>query len=210
VSDGSGQDRALLRKGSQMLQQAGYVVKNGKRVDANGEPVTIEFLLDEPSFQPHHAPFIKNLGLLGIEATMRLVDPVQYKKRTDDFDFDITVERFNFSTTPGDSLRSYFSSQSAKLNGSYNLAGIADPAIDAMVEKIIAAATRHDLTVACRALDRLVRAGRYWIPHWYLAAHRIAYWDLFGFPPKKPGFARGFPETWWYDAAKAAKLERGN
>jgi microcin C transport system substrate-binding protein len=209
VSDGSGQDRALLRKGSQLLQQAGYPVKDGKRVDAKGEPVTIEFLLDEPTFQPHHAPFIKNLGLLGIDATIRLVDPVQFKKRADEFDFDITVERFNFSTTPGDSLRSYFSSQSAKLNGSFNRAGIADPAIDAMIEKIIEAGTRKELVIACRALDRLIRAGRYWIPHWYLAAHRIAYWDVFGFPPKPPGFARGIPETWWYDAGKAAKLERG-
>ena len=209
VSDGSGQDRALLRKASQLLEQAGYLVKNRKRVDPKGEPVTIEFLLDEPSFQPHHMPFIKNLGVLGIDATPRLVDPVQYRKRVDEFDFDITVERFNFSTTPGDSLRSYFSSQSAKLHGSFNLAGIADPVVDALVETILAAETRYSLIVACRALDRVIRAGRYWIPHWYLAAHRVAYWDVFGFPPKKPGFARGIPETWWYDAEKAAKLERG-
>ena len=86
---------------------------------------------------------------------------------------------------------------------------MADPVIDALIEKIIAADTRADLVIACRALDRVIRAGRYWIPHWYPAAHRIAYWDMFGFPPKKPGFARGIPETWWYDQAKAAKLERG-
>jgi microcin C transport system substrate-binding protein len=206
VSDGSGQDRALLRKASQLLQQAGYPIKNGKRVDPKGEPITIEFLLDEPTFQPHHMPFIKNLGVLGIDATLRLVDPVQFKKRTDEFDFDVTVTRFNFSTTPGDSLRSYFSSQSARLNGSFNLAGIADPVVDALIEKIIAAETRPALITACRALDRVIRAGRYWIPHWYLAAHRIAYWDVFGFPPKPPGYARGIPETWWYDAGKAAKL----
>jgi microcin C transport system substrate-binding protein len=93
--------------------------------------------------------------------------------------------------------------------GSYNRAGIADPAVDALVEEIIAAQTRAELTVACRALDRVIRAGRYWIPHWYLAAHRIAYWDVFAFPPTRPGYARGIPETWWYDAGKAAKLERG-
>jgi microcin C transport system substrate-binding protein len=209
VSDGSGQDRALLRKASQLLQQAGYPIKDGKRVDPKGEPVTIEFLIEEPTFQPHHMPFIKNLGVLGIDATLRIVDPVQFKKRTDEFDFDITTTRFNFSTTPGDSLRSYFSSQSAKLSGSFNLAGISDPAVDTLIEKIIAAETRPSLIVACRALDRVIRAGRYWIPHWYLAAHRVAYWDVFGFPEKKPGFARGIPETWWYDADKAAKLERG-
>ena len=120
-------------------------------------------------------PFIKNLATLGIDATLRVVDPVQYRKRVDEFDFDITVQRFNFSTTPGDSLRSYFSSQSAKMNGSFNLAGIADPAIDALIEKILAADTRGELTIACRALDRVIRAGRYWIPHWYLggAPHRL-------------------------------------
>ena len=209
VSDGSGQDRALLRKASQLLQQAGYVIKDGKRVDAKGVPVTFEFLIDEPSFQPHHMPFIKNLGVLGIEATLRIVDPVQFRKRVDEFDFDVTVQRFGFSTTPGDSLRSYFSSQAAAIKGSQNLGGIADPAVDALIEKIIAAETRSELTTACRALDRVIRAGRYWIPHWYLAAHRMAYWDVFGFPAKKPGFSRGVPETWWYDQEKAAKLERG-
>jgi len=209
VSDGSGQDRAMLRKASQLLQQAGYAIKDGKRVDQKGEPVTFEFLIDEPTFQPHHMPFIKNLATIGIDATLRVVDPVQYRKRVDEFDFDVTVQRFNFSTTPGDSLRSYFTSQSAKMNGSFNVAGVADPVADALVEKILAAETRGELTVACRALDRVIRAGRYWIPHWYLAAHRVAYWDVFGFPEKKPGFSRGIPETWWYDQDKAAKLERG-
>lgn len=209
VSDGSGQDRALLRKASQLLQQAGYAIKDGKRVDPKGERVTFEFLIDEPTFQPHHMPFIKNLGVLGIDATLRIVDPVQFRKRVDEFDFDVTVQRFGFSTTPGDSLRSYFSSQAAAIKGSQNLGGIADPAIDALIEKIIAAETRPALTTACRALDRLIRAGRYWVPHWYLAAHRMAYWDVFGFPARKPGFSRGVPETWWYDQDKAAKLERG-
>jgi microcin C transport system substrate-binding protein len=209
VSDGSGQDRTLLRKASQLLQQAGYPIKDGKRVDAKGEPVTFEFLIDEPTFQPHHMPFIKNLATIGIDATLRVVDPVQYRKRVDDFDYDVTVERFNFSTTPGDSLRSFFSSESANRPGSFNRAGIADPAVDALVEKILATETREQLTIACRALDRVMRAGRYWIPHWYLASHRIAYWDVFGFPPKQPAYTRGIPETWWYDQDKAAKLERG-
>jgi microcin C transport system substrate-binding protein len=208
VSDGSGQDRALLRKASQLLQQAGYTIKDGKRVSPKGERVTIEFLHDEPSFQPHHMPFIKNLATLGIEATLRLVDPVQYRARVDDFDFDVTTQRFSFSTTPGDSLRTYFTSQAAALKGSQNLAGIADPAVDTMIEKIIAADTRPEMVVACRALDRLIRAGRYWIPHWNKASHWIAYWDVFGRPATKPRYARGVLETWWYDEDKAAKLER--
>ena len=208
VSDGSGQDRRLLRRASQLLQEAGFVIKDRKRVQPDGAPVTIEFLFEEPSFQPHHMVFIKNLATLGIEASPRMVDPVQYRKRVDDFDFDITVQRFGFSSTPGDSLRAYFSSQAAGIKGSQNIAGIADPVIDTLIDKIIAAGTREELTFACRALDRVIRAGRYWIPHWYKASHWIAYWDMFGRPAAKPRFARGIPGTWWYDQAKAAKLER--
>jgi microcin C transport system substrate-binding protein len=206
VSDGSGQDRALLRKAAVLLQQAGMVLKDGKRVTPKGERVTIEFLNDEPSFQPHHLPFIKNLATLGIEATLRIVDPVQYKARTDGFDFDIAIDRFSFSSTPGDGLRPYFTAQSAATKGTHNLAGIADPVVDALTEAIIAAPTRRDLVAACKALDRVFRAGRYWIPQWYNPAFRIAYWDVFGHPATKPRYARGIPETWWYDRAKAAKI----
>jgi microcin C transport system substrate-binding protein len=177
-------------------------------VTPNGEPIVIEFLNDEPSFQPHHMPFIKNLATLGIEATLRLVDPVQYHSRTDGFDFDIAVERFSFSSTPGDGLRPFFTAQAAAMKGSHNLAGIADPVMDALVERIIAAPTRRDLIVACKALDRVFRAGRYWIPQWNNPSHWIAYWDLFGHPATKPRYARGIPETWWYDRDKAAKVER--
>jgi microcin C transport system substrate-binding protein len=208
VSDGSGQDRALLRKASALLQQAGLAVKDGKRVTPQGEPISVEFLIDEPSFQPHHMPFIKNLGTLGIEANLRIVDPVQYRKRVDDFDFDLTVQRFSFSTTPGDSLRSFFSSQAAVLKGSQNLAGISDRVIDALIERIIAADNRASLVTACKALDRVIRAGRYWVPHWYKPTHWLAYWDVFGRPATKPRYARGIPETWWYDRAKAANIEQ--
>jgi microcin C transport system substrate-binding protein len=208
VSDGSGQDRALLRKASQILQDAGFPIKNGKRVNAAGEPITIEFLVDEQTFLPHHAALIKNLGTLGIDATPRLVDPVQYLARTNDFDFDVTTLRMNFSTTPGESLRTHFSSTAAATKGSQNLAGIANPAVDGLIDKIIEANTRAELVIAVRALDRLLRAGQYWIPHWYRSAHPIAYWDVFGYPDTAPRYARGVPETWWYDRDKAAKLEK--
>jgi microcin C transport system substrate-binding protein len=208
VSDGSGQDRSMLRHASALLQEAGFVVKDGKRVMPQGEPISVEFLLDEPSFQPHHMPFIKNLGTLGIEANLRIVDPVQYRKRIDDFDFDLTVQRFGFSNTPGDSLRNFFSSQAAAMRGSQNLAGMSDPVIDALIEKIIAADSRASLTTSCRALDRVIRSGRYWIPHWYKASHWLAYWDVFGRPTTKPRYARGVPETWWYDRERLAKIVR--
>jgi microcin C transport system substrate-binding protein len=208
VSDGSGQDRGMLRRGTQLLNEGGFPIKDGKRVLPNGERITVEFLLDEPSFQPHHGPLIKNLATLGIEASIRMVDAVQFRKRVDDFDFDIAVQRFGFSSTPGDSLRSYFSSQAAALKGSQNLAGIADPAIDAMIDTIIAADSRAAMTTACRALDRLIRANRYWIPHWYKASHWLAYWDVFARPKVKPRYAHGVLETWWYDRDRAAKLEQ--
>ena len=210
VSDGSGQDRALLRKSQQLLDQAGLPVKDGKRLLPNSEVFKIEFLLDEPSFQPHHATFIKNLALVGVEAAIRMIDAVQYRARVEAFDFDVTTNRMNFSPTPGDSLRPYFTSQSAATKGSYNLSGVSNPAIDALVEKAIAAETRQDLNTACRALDRLFRVGRYWIPQWYRTTHPIAYWDQFGHPPKPAKYAQGVgaPDNWWYLADKAAKLEQ--
>ena len=151
---------------------------------------------------------VQSSAVLGIDATLRVVDPVQYRARVDAFDFDITVERFSFSATPGDSLRTFFSSQAAATKGTQNLAGIADPAVDALVDTIIAARTRAELTAGCKALDRVIRAGRYWIPHWYKASHWIAYWDVFDYPANKPRYFRGIPETWWYDRNKAAKLEQ--
>ena len=208
VNDGSGDDRAMLRKAAQLIKEAGCTIRDGKRVLPSGEAIAVEFLIDEPTFEPHHMPFIKNLATLGIDATLRIVDPVQYRARLDDFDFDITVDRFGFASTPGDSLRSYFSSQTAALKGSYNLAGIADPVIDSLIETVIAADNHPSLVTACRALDRVIRAGRYWIPQWYKPSHWIAYWDVFGRPPAQPRYFRGIPDTWWYDAGKAAKLQK--
>ena len=209
VSDGSGNDRTLLRHASQLLTKAGYLVKDNKRFTPQGERMTIEFLLDEPSFQPHHMPYIKNLNVLGIEANVRMVDAAQEQLRKNDFDFDIVIQRFGFSTVPGDSLRSYFSQRSAATKGSQNLAGISDPVIDTLIERIVAAPTRPELVTACRALDRVIRSGRYWVPQWNKASHWLAYWDVFDRPTQgKPKYARGIPETWWYDSQKAAQLER--
>jgi microcin C transport system substrate-binding protein len=210
VSDGSGQDRALLRKASQILQDAGFPIKNGKRVDAKGEPITIEFLEDDLQLQAHHSPLIKNLATLGIDASLRIVDPVQYLSRRNEFDFDVTIHRMSFSTTPGELLRIFFSSAAAAAKGSENLIGISDPAVDALIERIIDVKTRAELVVAARALDRVLRAGQYWIPQWHRDSHPIAYWDVFGRPDAAPFYAQagGVPETWWYDRDKAAKLEK--
>jgi microcin C transport system substrate-binding protein len=208
VSDGSGQDRTLLRKAAVLLQAAGFPLKDGKRMTPKGERFGFEFLIDDPGFQPHHLPFVKNLAALGIEATLRVVDPVQYRQRRDGFDFDLTIERFTMSSLPGDGMRSYFTSQAAATKGSNNLSGIADPVIDALIDQMIAADRRAALNVVCRVFDRVFRSGRYWIPQWYRPWYWIAYWDMFGRPATKPRYGRGIPETWWYDSAKAAHLEK--
>jgi microcin C transport system substrate-binding protein len=206
-SDGSGQDRKLLREAGKLLDEAGWQVKDGKRVNDQGEQLTVEFLTFEPTFERILAPYVKNLTLLGIHARIRRVDPAQYQQRLKDFDFDVTTQRYVMRSTPGVELRSYFGSQSADLDGSLNLAGIKDPAVDALIEKVVAAKTREDMTVAARALDRVLRAGHYWVPHWYKGSNTVAYWDKFSRPETKPKYDRGILDTWWFNQAEAAKVE---
>jgi microcin C transport system substrate-binding protein len=207
ATDGSGQDRKLLLEASKLLDDAGWTVKNGVRVNAKGEPLKLEILNYEPAFERVTAPYVKNLQLLGIDASMRMVDPAQYQQRLKGFDFDITTERYSMRDTPGVELRSYFGTDASKIDGSLNLAGITDHAVDTLVERVIAAKSREELTTAARALDRVLRAGHYWVPHWYKASNSIAYWDKFSRPETKPRFDRGVLDTWWYAADKAAKLE---
>jgi len=159
-------------------------------------------------FQRLVTPYVKNLKLLGIDAHMRMVDPAQYQQRLKSFDFDITTERYQMRNTPGVELRSYFGSQAAKMSGSLNLAGISDTAVDVLIERVIAAKSRDELNTAARALDRVLREGHYWVPHWYKPSFNVAYWDKFSRPAVKPRFDRGILDTWWYDEAKAAKLTR--
>jgi microcin C transport system substrate-binding protein len=186
------------------LNNAGWTVKDRRRVNANGEQFAMEFLLTERTFEQHHAAFIRNLGVLGIDAKMRFVDPTQATERTKSFDFDVVVDRFIFPQIPGTALKFYLSSELANTNGSKNLAGIADPVVDALIAKAMAATSKEQLVTACRALDRVLRVGQYWIPHWNKASFWIAYWDQFGHPATKPRYARGIPETWWSDPSKAA------
>jgi len=206
VSNGSGQDRKLLRKATQLLKQAGWTIKNGVSTNRQGEVFTIEFLTFSPSFERIIAPIIKNLKLLGISASIRRVDPAQYQERLKSFDFDITTRRYVLRITPGVELRSYWGSAYANVKGSSNLSGIKDPVVDVLIEKVTAAKSREELTLAARALDRVLRAGNYWIPQWYKASHTVAYWNKFSYPAIKPKYGRGIIETWWYDTAKAAKL----
>jgi len=202
VSDGSGRDRASLQRASKLLDEAGWRIKDKKRVNDKGKPLTLEFLTFDPTFERIVAPYVKNLELLGIDARIRRVDPAQYQQRLKDFDFDVTTRRYVMRNTPGVELRSYFGSHAADLGGSLNLAGIKDPAVDALIEKIIGAESREDMKTAAQALDRILRAGYYWVPHWYKASHSIAYWDKFGRPETKPKFDRGILDTWWFKDAQ--------
>ncbi len=206
ASDGSGQDRKLLRQARKLLEEAGYKVEGGKLVGQDGKPFTIEFVDDDGAGTERFLlPYIKNLKLLGIDASFRVVDPTQLQNRLDSFDYDVVIRRFVGSTTPGVELRDVFTSAVANQAGSSNTSGIADPAVDALVEKVIAAKTREELVTAGRALDRVLRAGHYWVPQWYGATHRLAYWNIFG-RPQKPKYGLGAIETWWIEEAKAAKL----
>ena len=209
VSDGSGQDRHLLRRADELLREAGCKREGGVLKLPNGQPFEIEFLDFQPSLQPHTQPFQANLKRLGIEARSRIVDAAQYQRRMDEYDFDMASRTLGGSPTPGDSLRVVYGSEAGKQPGSQNIAGIADPAVDALIEPIANAKTREELNIACRALDRVLRAGHYWVPMWYRASEWLAYWDQFSRPETKPRFSSGAPGTWWYDAEKAKRIGRG-
>jgi len=209
VSDGSGQDRQLLRRADELLRQAGCKREGGVLKLPNGQPFMIEFLDFQGSLQPHTQPFQSNLKRLGIDARSRIVDAAQYQQRMNEYDFDMTSRALVGTTTPGNDLRTVYTSDAAKTPGTRNIAGIAHPAVDALVETIGNARTREDLNIACRALDRVLRAGHYWVPMWFKASDWIAYWDQFSRPGTKPRFGSGAPGTWWYDAEKAKRIGRG-
>jgi microcin C transport system substrate-binding protein len=207
VSDGSGTDRKLLREAARLLDEAGCKMKDRARVCPNGEVLEIEFLIYENSFERIIAPYVKNLQAIGVPATIRRVDSAQYQRRTKAFDFDVVTSRFVMRLTPGNEMRNYWASENANVEGSVNLAGIKDPVIDALLDKVVEAKSREELVAATRAIDRVLRAGHYWVPQWYKASHHIAYWDKFSGPETKPKYSRGAPDTWWYDAEKAAKVK---
>ncbi len=205
-SDGSGRDRRLLRRAALLLDEAGWRVNEaGQRVNDKKERLKIEFLTQAPTFARIIAPYIRNLKALGIEARIRVVDAAQYRARLKRFDFDMTTERFTLANTPGISLRNLFASAFADLEGSRNLSGVKHPAVDALVEKALAAKTRQELRETLRALDRILRALRLWVPQWHKARHHLAFWDLFARPAVKPRYARGVRDTWWRDPAKSLK-----
>ena len=206
TTDGSGMARDNLKLAAKLLDEAGWTIKDGKRINAKGEPLSIEFLLEEPSLLRVIGPFEKNLRLLGVDFAARQVDSAQYENRIKSYEFDMLIQRFVMQLTPGVELKNYWSSEAAAMTGSRNLAGVANPVVDALIDKVIEAKSRTELTAAARALDRVMRAEHIWVPNWYKASHNIAAWNKFSWPDTKPRYASGVLDTWWYDAAKAAKL----
>ncbi|MEZ5816908.1 MAG: extracellular solute-binding protein [Hyphomicrobiaceae bacterium] len=212
-SDGSGSDRKLLRGALKLLSEAGWKLDTRSNPpvlrDAKGETLDVEFLNSGgPTFERIIGPYIKNLEAIGVRATLRNVDAAQYQRRVKSHDYDIISTRFTMRLTPGIELYNYFGSEAADNEGSSNQAGIKDPVVDALIARVISAKSRDELNTATRAIDRVLRAGHYWVPHWYKASHNIAYWDKFARPAIKPKYARGILDTWWYDPERAAKLTR--
>lgn len=207
VSDGSGRDRTMLRQASRLFAKAGWKRDGKLLVDEDGTPFTLEFLIRSPTFERILGKFVSNLKALGVQATIRLVDPSQYQKRLDDYDFDITGTARVFGALPtGDTLKQLFGSTSADTPGAPNMAGIKEPAVDALIAKISATENLEDLTILLRALDRVLRSTHSWIPNWYSANHRVAYWDMFGVPDRKPTY-KFYPELhWWFDEDKAKAI----
>jgi microcin C transport system substrate-binding protein len=210
VTDGSGNNRANLKKARDLFISAGWKPDSeGKLRNDKGEQLTIEFLDFEAMFERITLPMVENLKRIGVAANWRLVDPAQFQQRLKSFDFDITTQRFSLGLTPGVDLRAFFSCDAAKADGSFNIAGICDPVVEALTDKIIAAKSRTELTTATHALDRILRAGHYWVPHYYKAAYSVAYWNKFSHPAVQPKYDNGVLDTWWIDASKLAALNSG-
>jgi microcin C transport system substrate-binding protein len=208
TTDGSGNNRANLRKASELLDQAGWIVKDGKRVNkATGEPFRFEILLDNALFERIALPFMQNLKRLGIEPSLRTVDGAQYVQRTQTFDYDMVVGGFGESLSPGNEQRWFWGSAAADQPGSPNLVGIKNPAIDTLVEQVISAPDRNQLITRVHALDRVLLWNYYVIPHFYMGADRLAYWNIFDRPKVIPRYAVGF-DTWWIDQQKVKDLNQ--
>jgi microcin C transport system substrate-binding protein len=188
-------------------------VQDGKLKNAAGETMDFEFLIFSPAFEPIVAPFVQNLERLGITATMNtLQDSSQIVERARTFDFEMIVNTFGQSLSPGNEQRNYWSSEAADTEGSSNYIGIKNPVVDELIETLIASPDRESLIAATHALDRVLLWNHYVIPNWYVPTDRVVYWNMFGRPELPETFYGGnggFPGSWWVDADKAASVVKG-
>ena len=206
ATDGSGNNREQLKEALDLLREAGWTVKDRKLVDANGQQFAFAILLDEPSYERIALPYVQNLKKLGMDVRVRTVDPAQYQHVTDDFDFDMIMMIYAGGEIPGNELRDFWTCAAAKTQGSTNVSGICDPAVDALVDKIVAAKDRETLRDAGRALDRVLLWNWYLVPNWYSDVFHVAYWDRFSDPGKPVRDGVNF-DSWWIDPAKSAHIE---
>ncbi len=200
--------RNNLRTAAKLLSEAGWKVDAGGVLrNSAGEPFSVEFLLVSPLFERIVLPYIQQLKLLGIQAVVRTVDDSQYTRRTQTFDFDIIVGSWRQSLSPGNEQRDFWGSASASRDGSRNLIGIENEAIDQLIDKVIFARDREGLVAATKALDRALLWNHYVVPMWHIPYERVAFWNRFGKPDVQPDYSIGFPSIWWWDEAKAAKVK---
>jgi microcin C transport system substrate-binding protein len=209
VSDGSGRDREMLQKANELLQAAGCERTGGGLLAPDGTPFTIEFLDDDPSFEPHHMAYIASLKLLGINGTYRVVDAAQYKERLNRFDYDMVVSRFALPLYPDEGIKSFFEAKRADEQGSYNLSGVANPAIDTLLNKVVQSKDWDTFVTTSRALDRVLRSIHFWVPLWNKPTHWFAYWNMYSRPENLAKYDPGVLDTWWYDEEKAARIGKG-
>jgi microcin C transport system substrate-binding protein len=199
--------RNNLREAARLLQAAGFVVRDRRLVDQRtGEPFRFEILLVSPAFERIALPYRQALERLGMEVSIRVVEASQYVTRLRSRDFDVIVQSWGQSLSPGNEQREYWGSESADREGSQNVVGIKDPAIDALIERVIFATDRADLIAATRALDRVLLWNHFVVPQWTLGRMWTARWDRFGRPAELPIYEEGFPEIWWWDAEKARRV----
>jgi microcin C transport system substrate-binding protein len=202
-------DRGNLRKASALLTDAGWTVgSDGVRVNAKGEKLHVEFLNDNPSFDRVISPFVENLKALGVDAELVNIDPAQMESRVRPpvYDFDIVTDFARTSYFSGAELKQYFGSATAD-DSVFNTMGLKSPAVDKLIEVVMAAKTKDDLTVATKALDRVLRAERFWVPEWFKASNTVAYYDQYEHPATLPPYALGELDFWWFNQEKADKLK---
>jgi len=196
-TDGSGNDRKNLLAAQALLDEAGWKIKDGKRVNAHGEPLSIEFLLRQPTMERVIGPMRQNLERLGITSSIRNVDDSQYQKRTDEYDFDVVSIWINRGIFfPGNEQTALWQSSQADVKGGNNLGGIKSKVVDTLLDALTKAKNKEDLVAAGRALDRVLLWEHYVIPNWHSGVFRVAYWDKFGLPATLPKYNLGF-QAWW-------------
>lgn len=205
-SDGRGKNRRNLTIAAQLLEKAGYILgDDGIRFDPErGRKLEFEILESNPQFERWVLPFIDNLEKIGVKATFRVVDTAQYSNRIRNFDFDMTIASFPQSSSPGNEQRDFWGSEKADVNGSRNIIGIKEPAIDRLIDMIINAPSREELVYRTRALDRVLLDRHYVIPQWHIKTWRTAYWNTLKHPENIAPYSIGVVDTWWYsdDAVK--------